>query len=89
MQLEKIRQLERENERLESQGIDFSQSYEELQKSNPWSDKLLRVMQTELFIDFLKVKKQFLYENRKNLTKARTIWKRQFLNRKKKKNIGR
>ena len=77
MQLEKIRQLERENERLESQGIDFSQSYEELQKSNPWSDKLFRVMQTELFIDSLKVKKQFLYENRKNLTKARTIWKRQ------------
>lgn len=77
MQLEKIRQLERENARLESQGIDFSQSYEELQKSNPWSDKLFRVMQTELFIDSLKVKKQFLYENGKNLTKARTIWKRQ------------
>lgn len=77
MQLEKIRELERENERLEVKGIDFSQSYEELQKSNPWSDKLFRVMQTELFIDSLKVKKQFLYENRKNLTKARTIWKRQ------------
>lgn len=76
-QREKMQELERENEHLEVQGIDFSQSYEELQKSNPWSDKLFRVMQTELFIDSLKVKKQFLYENRKNLTKARTIWKRQ------------
>ena len=76
-QWEKIQEREKENECLEVQGIDFSQSYEELQKSNPWSDKLFRVMQTELFIDSLKVKKQFLYENRKNLTKARTIWKRQ------------
>ncbi|MDO4602779.1 MAG: AAA domain-containing protein, partial [Eubacteriales bacterium] len=76
-QWEKMQELKRENEHLEAQGIDFSQSYEELQKSNPWSDKLFRVMQTELFIDSLKVKKQFLYENRKNLTKARTIWKRQ------------
>ena len=77
IQLEKIKELRIANERLGVKEIDFSQSYEELQKSNPWSDKMLRVMQTELFIASLKVKKQFLYENRKNLAKARTIWKNQ------------
>lgn len=77
IQLEKIKELRIANERLGVKEIDFSQSYEELQKSNPWSDKMLRVMQTELFIASLKVKKQFLYENRKNLSKARTIWKNQ------------
>lgn len=77
IQLERIKELEGENERPGVKGIDFSQSYEALQKSNPWSDKQFRIMQTELFIDSLKVKKQFLYENRKNLTKARTIWKKQ------------
>lgn len=77
IQLEKIKELKIANERLGVKEIDFSQSYEELQKSNPWSDKMFRVMQTELFIASLKVKKQFLYENRKNLAKARTIWKNQ------------
>lgn len=76
MQLDKIKKLEKELP--DVRGIDFSQPYEEFQKSNPWSDKVFRIMQTELFIDSLKVKKQFLYENRKNLAMARTIWKKQW-----------
>ena len=76
MQLDKIKKLEKELP--DVRGIDFSQPYEEFQKSNPWSDKEFRIMQTELFIDSLKVKKQFLYENRKNLAMARTIWKKQW-----------
>lgn len=54
--------------------IDFSKTYEDLQKSNPWYDREFRIKQTNLFIMSLKVRKQFLYENRKNLRKARHIW---------------
>lgn len=57
--------------------LDFSLSYEELQKSNPWFTKHFRKLQSELFISALKVRKQFLYENRRNLKAARNIWNRQ------------
>lgn len=57
--------------------LDFSLSYDELQKSNPWFTKRFRILQSELFISALKVRKQFLYENRKNLRAARIIWNKQ------------
>ncbi|MDF3257193.1 MULTISPECIES: DEAD/DEAH box helicase [Bacillus] len=57
--------------------LDFSLSYDELQKSNPWFTKRFRILQSELFISALKVRKQFLYENRKNLKAARIIWNKQ------------
>lgn len=57
--------------------IDFSLSYEELQKSNPWFTKAFRILQSELFISALKVRKQFLYENIKSLKSARIIWNTQ------------
>ncbi len=57
--------------------LDFSLSYDELQKSNPWFTKRFRILQSELFISALKVRKQFLYENRKNLRAARIIWNNQ------------
>ncbi|MCX2883433.1 AAA domain-containing protein [Bacillus velezensis] len=57
--------------------LDFSLSYDELQKSNPWFTKRFRILQSELFISALKVRKQFLYENRKNLRAARIIWSKQ------------
>ncbi len=57
--------------------LDFSLSYDELQKSNPWFTKQFRILQSELFISALKVRKQFLYENRKNLKAARMIWNKQ------------
>lgn len=57
--------------------LDFSLSYDELQKSNPWFTKQFRILQSELFISALKVRKQFLYENRRNLKVARIIWNKQ------------
>lgn len=57
--------------------LDFSQSYEKLQKSNPWFTKEFRIAQSELFISALKVRKQFLYENSKHLATAVRIWSRQ------------
>ncbi|MGG1757501.1 AAA domain-containing protein [Bacillus velezensis] len=57
--------------------LDFSLTYDELQKSNPWFTKRFRILQSELFISALKVRKQFLYGNRKNLKAARIIWNKQ------------
>lgn len=54
--------------------IDFSLSYEGLQKSNPWFNKDFRILQSELFISALKVRKQFLSENVKNISAAQNIW---------------
>lgn len=57
--------------------LDFSLSYAELQKSNPWFTMQFRKLQSELFISALKVRKQFLYENRRSLKAARIIWSSQ------------
>ncbi|MFP8644647.1 AAA domain-containing protein [Priestia aryabhattai] len=57
--------------------LEFSLSYDEFQKSNPWFTKQFRILQSELFISALKVRKQFLYENRKSLKAARIIWNKQ------------
>lgn len=53
--------------------VDWNLSYEELQQSNPWFDEQFRIAQSRLFIAALKVRKQFLYENRENLKKAAII----------------
>ncbi len=58
--------------------IDFSVSYDQLQKSSPWFSKDFRILQTELFILSLKVRKQFLYENKQNLKESSNIWENQF-----------
>lgn len=68
------------NDELVQQGrpfIDFSQSYEQLQKSNAWYSTGFRKMQSELFILALGVRKQFLYENHKSLKGAINVWERQ------------
>lgn len=57
--------------------LDMGQDYESLQLSNPWFDEPYRVRQSELFILALRVRKQFLYDNRKNLKAAVNIWNRQ------------
>ena len=57
--------------------LDFSLSYEDLQMSNPWFDEEYRRIQSELFIVALKVRKQFLYENIKNIEAATRIWNKQ------------
>ncbi len=69
--------FEKNKSQNEIKEIDFSLSYEELQKSNPWFTKEFRILQSELFISALKVRKQFLNENVRNLKAARIIWNKQ------------
>lgn len=57
--------------------LNMGLDYDELQKSNPWFDEEYRIIQSQLFITALKVRKQFLYENRKNVKAAYIIWKKQ------------
>ncbi|WP_163499652.1 AAA domain-containing protein [Helicobacter suis] len=54
--------------------LDFSLSYEDLQKSNPWFDADFRKLQGQLFLLALGVKKQFLLDNLDNLRNAKQIW---------------
>ncbi len=76
----KISKMKQQLEKLKSElegntnALDMNQSYEKLQLSNPWFDKSYRIAQSELFIKALAVRKQFLYENKKNLQAARNIW---------------
>lgn len=57
--------------------LDMSREYAELHLSNPWFNKIYRILQAELFIDALRVRKQFLYEKKKNIKAACEIWSRQ------------
>ncbi len=57
--------------------LDMSLDYEKLQVSNPWFNEQYRIAQSKLFIMALKVRKQFLYENKKNIKAATIIWSKQ------------
>ena len=59
------------------QPLDMGLDYETLQLSNPWFDEDFRIAQSELFLSALRVRKQFLYENRKNIKAACIIWSSQ------------
>jgi hypothetical protein len=76
--LQKLHKKVLENEKRFSDNslnaLRFDVSYEELQLSNPWFDEDYRLSQARLFIAALKVRKQFLYENQKNLKAALNIW---------------
>lgn len=58
-------------------GFDMKVSYDKLQLSNLWFDEEYRLAQSRLFIKALQVRKQFLYENIKNVKGAINIWKNQ------------
>ncbi|MCD7742346.1 MAG: AAA domain-containing protein [Ruminococcus sp.] len=58
--------------------LDMDADYDKLQLSNPYFDEIYRKMQSRLFIMALKVRKQFLYDNRHNLKAACDIWKHQW-----------
>ena len=64
-------------ERDSIKGINMQEDYDSLQLSNPWFGEEYRVLQSQLFIDSLKVRKQFLYENRKSIKAAYIIWSKQ------------
>lgn len=81
---EEIFQLERRMSEYENEQkgrtvkvLDMSLDYDALQKSNPWFDETYRIAQSKLFIMSLRVRKQFLYENRKNIKAATIIWDKQ------------
>ncbi|SDA26684.1 Part of AAA domain-containing protein [Ruminococcus sp. YE71] len=57
--------------------LDMSIGYDELQLSNPWFGEEYRIAQSRLFISALRVRKQFLAENVKNLKAAVNIWHNQ------------
>lgn len=57
--------------------LDMSLEYEKLQELNPWFEEEYRIAQSKLFILALRVRKQFLYENRKNIKAAIIIWNKQ------------
>ncbi|MCR5502775.1 MAG: DNA helicase [Lachnospiraceae bacterium] len=57
--------------------LDMSLDYDDLQQSNPWFAEDYRILQSRLFIKALQVRKQFLFENRKNLLEAYKILTRQ------------
>ncbi len=52
--------------------------YEELQMSNPWFDRQFRIEQSKLFILAIRLRKQFLYEKKKNIQKACEVWDNQY-----------
>lgn len=51
--------------------------YEQLQLSNPWFEEEYRKRQSELFILALRVRKQFLRDNVRNIKAAAIIWYKQ------------
>ncbi|MBP0965487.1 MAG: DNA helicase [Oscillospiraceae bacterium] len=57
--------------------LDMGLDYEELQLSNPWFGEEYRKAQSRLFILALRVRKQFLFENIKNISTASMVWGRQ------------
>lgn len=61
----------------QAEPLNMNQEYDDLQLSNPWFDESYRIAQSNLFIMALRVRKQFLYENRKNVNAAIIIWNQQ------------
>ena len=57
--------------------LNMNQEYRNLQLSNPWFDEAYRIAQSKLFVMALRVRKQFLYENRKNVKAAIIVWAQQ------------
>ena len=72
-----INELSMVLERDSIKGINMQEDYDSLQLSNPWFGEEYRVLQSQLFVDSLKVRKQFLYENRKSIKAAYIIWSKQ------------
>lgn len=73
----RTRELEHRRNDSKIKPLDLNQEYDDLQMSNPWFDETYRIAQSGLFIMALRVRKQFLYENRKNIKAAVTVWGQQ------------
>ena len=74
---DRAEQIDKQIESNNIKPINMNNSYDDLQESNPWFNEDYRIAQSKLFITALKVRKQFLYENQKNLKAAINIWQNQ------------
>lgn len=78
LNLEKrVREYENIKNDSKTEALNMNQEYEDLQMSNPWFDEAYRVAQSKLFVMALRVRKQFLYENRKNVKASIIVWDQQ------------
>ena len=77
MKISEAERLRKEIDGTNTKELDLSVDYRDLQLSNPWFDIEYRRLQTSLFISALKVRKQFLYDNIKNIKAAVIIWDKQ------------
>lgn len=75
--LQQIKLMEEKIEPKSVQILDMDKDYEALQLSNPWFEREYRVLQSNLFIAALKVRKQFLFENIESLKAAYILWNKQ------------
>lgn len=73
----KVCQYEKNINSSETKSLHMNMKYEDLQLFNPWFDESYRIAQSKLFIMALRVRKQFLYENKKNVKAATIIWNQQ------------
>jgi hypothetical protein len=73
----RVREYENIRNDSKIEALNMNQQYDHLQLSNPWFDEAYRVAQSKLFIMALRVRKQFLYENRKNIKAAIIVWGQQ------------
>lgn len=73
----KIHEWERLRDSSGIEPLNMDQEYDDLQMSNPWFDESYRIAQSKLFVAALRVRKQFLYENRKNIRAAVIVWNQQ------------
>lgn len=72
-----VHEYERIKNDSKAEPLNMNLEYNDLQLSNPWFDESYRIAQSKLFVTALRVRKQFLYENRKNIKAATIIWAQQ------------
>ena len=75
--LETLIRLKKIKETLDPKPLNPSLDYDNFQLSNPWFNDKFRIKQVELFILALGVRKQFLYENIKNVSATFNILSRE------------
>ena len=66
----KVEKIQEKLSGIEINNLQLESDYETLQLSNPWFDIEYRRLQSQLFVKAMEVRKQFLYENVKNIKAA-------------------
>lgn len=74
---EKIRRIRKELDESKISSFDSTLNYSDFQKSNPWFNREFRKDQSKLFIMALRVRKEFIFQNKNNILAAKKIWQEQ------------